>query len=52
MEKYKEKLAQQKDKTIEEFTEKTLLLDSKKKELVSVNSAKTEKKQLVKKQMP
>ena len=46
--KYKEKLAQQKEKTIEEMMTKTLLAGSKKQELESVNSAKNEKEQLVK----
>ena len=45
----KEKLAQQKDRLIEESATKSYLVSSKKDELESVNSTKDEKEQLVKK---
>ena len=45
----KEKLAQQKDRLIEESVTKAFLVSSKKAELESVNSTKYEKEQLVKK---
>jgi septal ring factor EnvC (AmiA/AmiB activator) len=47
--KKKEKLAQQKDRLIEESATKILLVESKKEELESVNSTKNEKQGLVKK---
>ena len=46
--KKKEKLAQQKDMLIENSATKTLLLATKKEELVSVNSTKNEKQELLK----
>ena len=45
--KKKEKLAQQKDRLIEESATKTILVESEKKELESVNSTKNEKQTLV-----
>ena len=45
----KERLAQQKDKLIEESATKVYLVSSKKEELQSVNSTKNEKQELVKK---